>query len=68
MTLPCSRITTLQQIADLGFQAPKGKRPATGDKPVTVLFRNGWVSKNSYRADQIRWTIDGHDWDAVGYR
>lgn len=61
-------ITSLQQISDLGFTPAKGKTPATGDKPLTILYRNGWVSKTPHKAEAIRWSIEQHAWDAVGYR
>lgn len=61
-------ITSLQDIADRGFQACKGRMPATGDRPLEVLFRNGLVSQFTYSAKQMRWTIEGHPFDIVGYR
>ena len=61
-------ITSLQQISDLGFRACKGKKPATGERELEVLFRCGRVSKHRYRADQLRWSIEKHPFDIVGYR
>jgi hypothetical protein len=34
----------------------QGKRPRTGDKLLHVRFKNGEVSKQPYRADQMRFT------------
>ena len=61
-------ITKLQDIADRGFQACRGKRPVTGERQLEVLFRCGVVSNFSYTAKQLRWSIEGHDFDVVGYR
>lgn len=68
MTLPCTPVTSLQDISDRGFQPTGGKVPATGERELTVLFRNGLVSRWTYRASQLRWTREGHPWDVVGYR
>jgi hypothetical protein len=68
MTLPCPPITSLQQIADLGFRACKGKKPPTGERELEVLFRCGWVGKYRYRAADLRWSIEQHPFDVVGYR
>lgn len=61
-------ITSLQQIADLGFTASKGKKPETGERELTVLFRGGRISKHTYRAAQLRWSIEDHPFDIVGWR
>jgi len=61
-------ITKLQDIADRGFQPCRGKRPVTGERQLEVLFRNGFVSKFTYTASQLRWSIENHPFDVVGYR
>ena len=61
-------ITKLQDIADRGFQACKGRMPVTGDRQLEVLFRNGEVSRFTYSAKQLRWSIENHPFDVVGYR
>ena len=61
-------ITKLQDIADRGFQPCRGKRPVTGERQLEVLFRNGSVSRFTYTAAQLRWSIENHPFDVVGYR
>lgn len=61
-------ITSLQDIADRGFQACKGRQPATGERQLEVLFRGGFTSKFTYTARQLRWSIENHPFDIVGYR
>jgi len=61
-------ITKLQDIADRGFQPCRGKRPVTGERQLEVLFRNGFVSQFTYTAAQLRWSIENHPFDVVGYR
>jgi len=61
-------IIKLQDIADRGFQPCRGKRPATGERQLEVLFRNGCTSKFTYTAAQLRWSIESHPFDVVGYR
>lgn len=68
MTLPCQPVTSLQDIADRGFTASKGKMPSTGDREITTLYRCGWVGKTPHKASALRWDITGHDWDAVGWK
>jgi hypothetical protein len=43
----------------------QGKRPRTADRLLHVRFRNGEVSKQPYRADQMRWSQSGDPWDVV---
>lgn len=40
-----------------------GKRPRTGEKLLRIKWANGEESKHLYRADQLRWSITGHDFD-----
>lgn len=42
------------------------RRPRTGEKMLRVEFRNGWLSKHEYTADQLRWSDTGCAWDIVG--
>lgn len=42
-----------------------GRMPRTGEKDLRVMFRNGSVSKHTYRAAQLRWTVTGGDFDIV---
>ena len=35
---------------------------------VRVLFRNGQVSKHTYRPDQLNWRDRGWDFDVTHYR
>jgi hypothetical protein len=44
----------------------KWTRPRTGDTPLRVQFRCGLVSRHLYRADQLRWSDTGGEWDIVG--
>jgi hypothetical protein len=41
------------------------KRPRTGDKPLRVQFRCGWVSKHTYTARQLVWEDRGWDFDII---
>lgn len=61
-------VASLEDIAERGFQACKGRQPTTGDRQLEVLFRNGCVSRFTYSAKQLRWSIEGHAFDVVGYR
>ena len=47
------------------WTATNGKRPRTGEKPLWCKFRNGTVLKEPYRADQVRWTDTGDEFDIV---
>lgn len=67
MNEPCP-ITSLQQISGRGFTPCLGKQPRTGDRQLEILFRNGLTSKFTYSAKQLRWSIENHPFDVVGYR
>jgi hypothetical protein len=41
----------------------QGRKPKTGDKPLRVKFANGLVSRWTYTASQLRFTITGSEWD-----
>jgi hypothetical protein len=41
------------------------RKPRTGERKLRVRFRNGQVSRWTYRADQMRWTDTGDDYDIV---
>lgn len=41
-----------------------GKRPRTGDRPLMVQFRNGWVV-GPYTADKLIWQDRGWESDIV---
>lgn len=52
-----------------GFTLTKGRTPRTGEKPLRVQFRNGYVdTKHTYTAKQLRWNDTGHGWDVVAVR
>jgi hypothetical protein len=42
-----------------------GREPKTGQRLLHLRFRNGLESKKPYRADMIRWSQVGDDWDVV---
>lgn len=44
------------------------KTPHTGERQLRLKFRNGDLSKHTYRASQIRWTDTGTDFDVTHYR
>jgi hypothetical protein len=44
----------------------KFRKPKTGERLLRVQFRNGQVSRFSYRADQLVWKDRGWDFDIVG--
>jgi hypothetical protein len=41
------------------------RTPKTGDRPLRVQFRNGYVSRFTYTAKQLRWGNTGHDFDII---
>ena len=41
------------------------RKPKTGERKLRVRFRNGQLSRFEYRADQLRWTDNGSDWDII---
>jgi len=59
-----------QAAGHRGSRVPpcRGKRPVTGERQLEVLFRNGCTSKFTYTAAQLRWSIENHPFDVVGYR
>ena len=52
-----------------GFRLTKGRTPRTGEAPLRVQFRNGYIDdKHAYTAKQLRWTDTGDSWDVVAVK
>jgi hypothetical protein len=41
------------------------RKPKTGDRLLKVTFRNGMVSRHSYKASQLIWSDRGWDFDVI---
>ena len=45
----------------------KGKSPRNTDIPLGIKFANGWNARQTYTADQLRWTLTGCPWDISNF-
>lgn len=52
----------------MNWKPTEGRKPRTGEAKLQVRFRNGWVSKWTFTAKQLRWTHTGDDFDVVEVR
>jgi hypothetical protein len=50
-----------------------GKRPCSAQTRVRVKWHQGWISNETFRAEQLRWTLsvppyafDIAEWEPVG--
>lgn len=51
----------------MDFTETNFRTPKTSARLV-VKFRNGWISRHDYTADQLRWDDTGSAFDVVAYR
>lgn len=51
-----------------GFTRTQWKPPRTGETPLRVQWRNGQVSRWTFKASQLRWTDEGHPYDIIAVR
>lgn len=48
--------------------ATNGRKPKTGETKLMVIYRNGYIDRWTYTADQLRWTNTGSAWDISAAR
>lgn len=52
-----------------GFRPVSGKRsPPKGERKYEVQFRNGFIDRTGYTANQLVWVHDGGSWDVVAVK
>lgn len=59
---------TPHEIPAPGFSLTKGRKPRTGGDKLRVQFRNGYVCKWEYTAEQMRWSDTGDSFDIVAVK
>jgi hypothetical protein len=63
-----SPITGWKDVEARGFKPSHWKRPRTGERELTILFRGGMVASGTYTAAQMDWSDRGHAFDCAGYK
>lgn len=52
-----------------GFTLTKGRKPKTGERPLRIQLKSGFVDmRNTYTADQLRWSDTGSGSDIAAVR